>query len=117
MVWGTSCGYMFENSLGLTCRYEKGTLPFPPHIGFEFLKVHLLLQQRTKNKVQLIPSDTEVGEISMREEMAEHSSHVGCVIVYCQDTSDDLYHFILPMRAHYLHASLLNPLVIMVDKE
>lgn len=61
--------------------------------------------------------DVEGSGISMREEMAEHSSHVGSVIVYSQDISDDLYHFILPLRAHYLQASLLKPLVIMVDKQ
>ena len=99
------------------CRYEKGTLPFPPYLGFQASKVHLLLNQRTKDKIKIMPDDMETGGISMREEMREHSSHVSSVMVYCQYVSDDLYHFILPLRAHYLHASLLKPLVIMVEKE
>ncbi len=100
-------------------RYEKGTIPFPPYLGFENLKLHLLLHQRPKENVQLVPEDgTEVerGKVSMRDELAEHSSHSSAVIVYCNEVSDELYHFIMPLRAHYLHASLLKPLVIMVGK-
>ena len=106
------------------CRYEKGTLPLPPYLGFEAAKLHLLLNQRPKNKVQLIPEDdtshtqdTVEGGISMRDELVEHTTHAKAVIVYCVEASDELYHFILPLRAHYLHASLLKPLVIMTEKE
>ena len=52
----------------------------------------------------------------MRDELLEHCAHSGSVIVYSNEASDDLYHFILPLRAHYLHASHLKPLVIMLDQ-
>lgn len=112
-----------QRKLYHTYRYEKGTLPLPPYLGFEAAKLHLLLQQRTRDKVQLVPDDNrkvevvEGGGISMREELLEHCAHVGSVIVYCNEALDELYHFILPLRAHYLHASHLKPLVIMLEKE
>ena len=105
-------------------RYEKGTLPLPPYLGFEASKLHLLLNQRTRDKVQLIPDDDTThtqsaveGGISMRDELVEHTTHAKAVIVYCSEVSDEMYHFILPLRAHYLHASQLKPLVIMTEKE
>lgn len=105
-----------------TCRYEKGTLPFPPYLGFESSKLHLLLHQRTRDKVQLIPDDdsmiiTNEAGLSMRDEMIEQSSHSKPVIVYCNEASDELYQFVMPLRAHYLHSATLSPLVIMLEKE
>ena len=98
-------------------RYEKGTLPNPPYLGFEASKLHLLLHQRPRDKVQLIPDDVDCtqGKVSMRDELVENCSHVGSVIVYCNEALEELYHFILPLRAHYLHTSLLKPLVIMLN--
>ncbi len=101
-----------------TCRYEKGTLPLPPYLGFEASKLHLLLQQRTRALTQLIPDeDPKEGDISVRDELVEHCAHSGAVIVYSEQASDELYHFVLPLRAHYLHASHLKPLVIMLENE
>ena len=96
----------------------------PPYLGFEASKLHLLLQQRTRAQTQLIPDDDPSaagGEggvgLSMRDELVEHSAHSGSVIVYASQASDELYHFILPLRAHYLHASQLKPLVIMLETQ
>ena len=105
------------------CRYEKGTLPLPPYLGFDDAKLHLLVKKRPRDLVQLVMDDRDVGggsetsSISMREELMDQATHVGSVIVYCPEASDELYNFIVPLRAHYLHASLLKPIVIMLNKE
>ena len=61
-------------------------------------------------------AEGEVSGISMREELMEQAAHVGSVIVYSPDATDDLYNFLVPLRAFYLHASLLKPIVIMLGK-
>ena len=42
---------------------------------------------------------------------------VGAVIVYCEEASKELYHLLLPLRAHYLHTASLKPVVLLLEKE
>lgn len=61
--------------------------------------------------------DEQVGGVSLREELMDQATHMGSVIVYSPTASDELYNFLVPLRAYYLHASLLKPIVIMLAKE
>ncbi len=109
----------------LALRYEKGTLPLPPYLGFDDAKLHLLPQHRTKNQIRIAADSKsagtlegeEVGGVDVRKELMDHATHMGSVIVYSPTASDELYHFLVPLRAYYLHASLLKPIVIMLAKE
>jgi len=63
-----------------------------------------------------VGTEGEGSGISLREELMEQAGHVGSVIVYSPEASDELYNFLVPLRAFYLHASLLKPVVIMLSK-
>ena len=93
------------------CSYEKGPLPISPYCGFETPRCHLVLYQRTREDVAYI-LDGSCGDF--RDELKESS---GTVIVYCEEASDELYHFILPLRAHQLSAKDLKPIIFMLGNE
>lgn len=86
-------------------------MPISPYCGFETPLCHLVLYQRTRKDVASI-YDNDSGDF--REELKDSD---GTVIVYCEEASDELYHFILPLRAHQLSAKELKPIVFMIDKE
>lgn len=100
-------------SLSLSLRYEKGFLPISPYLGFEAPECHLVLHQRTVEQVHLIYDETTT---ALKDEVSKSVSR-GMVIVYTPDYSEGLYHFILPLRAHYLSARSIKPLVIMMKKK
>ena len=56
--------------------------------------------------------DTSCGDF--RDELKDYN---GAVIVYCEEASDELYHFVLPLRAHQLSAKELKPIIFMLGKE
>ena len=47
------------------------------------------------------------------------SSHwrEGGVIVYSEEATEELYHLLLPLRAHYLHTAELRPIILLLGKE
>ena len=93
------------------CSYEKGPLPISPYCGFETPLCHLVLYQRDRADVAHI-YDSDSGDF--RDELKDHDD---LVIVYCEEASDELYHFILPLRAHQLSAKELKPIVFLLGHE
>ena len=43
--------------------------------------------------------------------------HKGGVIVYSEEAGEDLYHLLLPLRAHYLHTAQLRHILLLLGKE
>ena len=41
----------------------------------------------------------------------------GGVIVYSEEAGEDLYHLLLPLRAHYLHTAQLRHILLLLGKE
>ena len=39
------------------------------------------------------------------------------VIIYREEATEDLYHLLLPLRAHYLHTATLKPIVLLLGSE
>ena len=91
--------------------YEKGPLPISPYCGFETPRCHLVLYQRDRADVAHV-YDNNCGDF--RDELKDYD---GLVIVYCEEASDELYHFILPLRAHQLAAKELKPIVFLLGHE
>ena len=44
-------------------------------------------------------------------------SYRGAVIAYCDEASDEVNHFVFPLRAHYLPSRSLRPVILMFGKE
>ncbi len=82
-------------------RYWKGQVPNTPYFGFETQKCHLVHEKRCHDDLTAGIGDLERG----------------LSIVYSPRVSDDLYHFILPLRAANLPSSSLKPLVVMVNSQ
>lgn len=82
-------------------RYWKGHVPNTPYFGFESQKCHLLYEKRCYDDLTATNDDLRLG----------------LSIVYSPRVSDDLYHFIVPLRAAHLPSSSLRPLVVMVNSE
>ena len=43
--------------------------------------------------------------------------HKGGVIVYSEEATDELYHLLLPLRAHYLHTAELKHILLLLKNE
>ncbi|XP_064392695.1 potassium channel subfamily T member 1-like [Halichondria panicea] len=82
-------------------KYWKGQVPNTPYFGFETQKCHLVHEKRCHDDLAAGIGDLERG----------------LSIVYSPRVSDDLYHFILPLRAANLPSSSLKPLVVMVNSQ
>ena len=46
-----------------------------------------------------------------------HGWRHGAVIAFCEEASEELFHFVSPLRASYFPRSALRPLVLMLEKE
>eukprot|EP00731_Ephydatia_muelleri_P023902 Em0016g173a len=90
----------------------KATLPVIPYCGFEPLVCHLLREKRSSALIRLDQGDKRTAGGASPQHWQE-----GAIIIYSDVADVELYHFILPLRAHYLAVQELKPIVLLLKNE
>ena len=105
-----------------------------PYFGCETLECYLLPVKRSHDQIRLDwgsggagPGHEEAGlgcegegpgcEGAGSEGKTACCGKAGAVIAFCEEATEELFHFVTPLRASYLPHSSLKPIVIMVEKE
>lgn len=60
--------------------------------------------------------DTNEPDSSPAKKLSHHW-HKGGIIMYSEEGTEELYHLLLPLRAHYLHTAELRPILLLLGKE